>query len=516
MRDDPQSGLSKPTRRAFLVTAGGTAAATVIAACVPAHANSTAGQSGSAAASADGPNIEGAVPITLRINGQDRQLRVDPRTTLLDCIRETVALTGTKKGCDHGQCGACTVHVNGRRVNSCLSLALMHDGEEITTIEGLGTPDALHPMQAAFVVCDGYQCGYCTSGQIMSAVALLKEPCGPDDAAVKELMSGNIRDSAAAIATAARSKTAQQGADVRFVAGGTTLLDLMKLNVETPARVLDINRLPLDKIEATPDGGLKIGATARNSDLAHHPTVQRDYAVLSQAILNGASAQLRNMATTAGNLLQRTRCMYFRDTAMPCNKREPGTGCPAITGSNRTLAVLGTSEHCIATNPSDMCVAMAALEATIHVQGPKGPRAVPIGDFHLLPGNTPDRETVLEPGDLITHVTLPPPIAGSKQVYLKLRDRASYEFALASAAVVITVAGGNVTRARIALGGVGTKPWRSPEAEAGLVGRPANEANFRKAAEAALRDAKPQSENRFKIELARRCLTHALQMAARS
>ncbi|HWX56548.1 MAG TPA: xanthine dehydrogenase family protein subunit M [Verrucomicrobiae bacterium] len=322
------------------------------------------------------------------------------------------------------------------------------------------------------------------------------------------------QDSAAAVAAAARAKTAQQGADVRFVAGGTTLLDLMKLNVETPERVLDINRLPLDKIEAAPDGGLKIGATVRNSDLAHHPIVQRDYSVLSQAILNGASAQLRNMATTAGNLLQRTRCAYFRDTAMPCNKREPGTGCPAITGSNRTLAILGTSEHCIATNPSDMCVAMAALEATIHVQGPKGPRAVLIGDFHLLPGNTPDRETVLEPGDLITHVTLPPPIAGSKQVYLKLRDRASYEFALASAAVVITVASGNVTRARIALGGVGTKPWRSHEAEAALAGHPANHANFRKAAEAALRNAKPQSENGFKIELARRCLTHALQMAA--
>ena len=176
---------------------------------------------------------------------------------------------------------------------------------------------------------------------------------------------------------------------MRFVAGGTTLIDLMKLNVETPARLIDINRLPLDKIEVTPDGGLKIGATVRNSDLAHHPVVQRDYAVLSQAILAGASAQLRNMATTAGNLLQRTRCVYFRDTAMPCNKREPGTGCPAISGSNRTLAILGTSEHCIATNPSDMCVAMAALEATIHVLGSKGSRAIPIGDFHLLPGNTP-------------------------------------------------------------------------------------------------------------------------------
>ena len=193
MPDDPRSGPPNPTRRKFLKTTGSTAAATVIAAYVPAaHANSGAAQGGAAVAGADGPHIEGAVPITLRINGKDHHLRVDPRTTLLDCIRETIALTGTKKGCDHGQCGACTVHVNGRRVNSCLSLALLHDGEEITTIEGLGTPDELHPMQAAFVAHDGYQCGYCTSGQIMSAVALLKEPCGPEDAAVKELMSGNI------------------------------------------------------------------------------------------------------------------------------------------------------------------------------------------------------------------------------------------------------------------------------------------------------------------------------------
>lgn len=323
-------------------------------------------------------------------------------------------------------------------------------------------------------------------------------------------------DPEAAIRVAAQTKTAQQGADVRFLAGGTTLLDLMKLNVETPARLVDINRLPFAKVEATPDGGLRIGATVRNSDLAYHPTVRRDYLVLSEAILAGASAQLRNMATTAGNLLQRTRCMYFRDTAMPCNKREPGTGCPAIGGSNRTLAVLGTSESCIATNPSDMNVALAALEATVHVQGTKGSRAVPIGEFHLLPGQTPERETVLEPGDLITHVTLPPPVAGSKQLYLKLRDRASYEFALASAAVVLTLASGRVTRARVALGGVGTKPWRSPEAEAALVGQPAEAASFRRAAEAALRDARPQSENAFKIELAKRCLAHALHTATQS
>jgi len=318
----------------------------------------------------------------------------------------------------------------------------------------------------------------------------------------------------AAIAAAKQAKTAQQGADIRFVAGGTTLIDLMKLAVETPARLLDINRLPFDKIEQLPDGGLKIGATVRNSDLANHARVQRDYSVLSQAILAGASAQLRNMATTAGNLLQRTRCMYFRDTAMSCNKREPGTGCPAITGSNRSLAILGTSDKCIATNPSDMCVAMAALEAVVHVEGPMGVRTIAFGDFHLLPGSTPQRETVLEPGDLITHVTLPPPRSGSRQVYLKLRDRASYEFALASAAVVMNLSGGTISFVRVALGGVGTKPWRSPEAEAVLTGKPANAGNFRQAAEAALRNAKPQSENKFKIELAKRCLAHALQTAA--
>lgn len=320
------------------------------------------------------------------------------------------------------------------------------------------------------------------------------------------------QNAAGAITAATQAKAAP--ADIRFIAGGTTLIDLMKLEVETPERLVDVNRLPFDKIEDLPDGGLKIGATVRNSDLANHPKVARDYSVLSQAILSGASAQIRNMATTAGNLLQRTRCMYFRDTTMPCNKREPGTGCSAITGANRTLAILGTSDHCIATNPSDMCVAMAALEAVIHVEGAKGARTIPFRDFHLLPGSTPHRETALEPGDLITFVTLPAPRTGSRQVYLKLRDRASYEFALASSAVIMNLTGGTVSYVRIALGGVGTKPWRSPEAEAALAGKPANAANFRHVADAALRNAKPQSENKFKIELAKRCLTHALETAA--
>jgi xanthine dehydrogenase YagS FAD-binding subunit len=301
----------------------------------------------------------------------------------------------------------------------------------------------------------------------------------------------------------------------RFVAGGTTLIDLMKLNVETPRRVIDINRLPLNQIEVQPDGGVSVGALVRNSDLAHHPAILRRYPVLSLALIAGASAQLRNMATTGGNVLQRTRCVYFRDTSMPCNKREPGSGCPAIKGFNRTLAILGTSDHCIATNPSDMNVALTALEATVHLQGAKGKRSVPIHDFFLLPGNNPQKETVIEPGELITQVSLPPLPAGTNSVYLKLRDRASYEFALVSAAVVTRVEQSKMTHARIALGGVGTKPWRSFEAEQVLEGSEANLEHFKAAAEAALRDARPQSMNRFKIELAKRCLVRALKLATR-
>jgi xanthine dehydrogenase YagS FAD-binding subunit len=319
-----------------------------------------------------------------------------------------------------------------------------------------------------------------------------------------------------AILAAAQSNTAQQGAQIRFIAGGTTLLDLMKLNVERPTQLIDINRLPLNQVEKLPDGRLKIGALVRNSDLAHHPAVSSDYSVLSQALLAGASAQLRNMATTGGNLLQRTRCMYFRNDAMACNKREPGSGCSAIEGDNRTLAILGASKDCVATNPSDMNVALTALEATIHIQGPKGERDVPIGEFFLTPGSTPQRENVLEPGDLITFVTLPAPKPNSKQVYLKLRDRASYEFALSSAAIVAEVSGGKLVFIRVALGGVGTKPWRSLEAEKVLHGKTVDDRLFLQAAEAALHGAQPQSQNAFKIPLARRCITHALTLATKT
>jgi len=299
----------------------------------------------------------------------------------------------------------------------------------------------------------------------------------------------------------------------RFIGGGTTLVDLMKLGVETPPALVDVTGLPLTMVETLPNGGLRIGAMVRNSDLANLPEVVKNYAVLSLALLSGASPQLRNMATTGGNLLQRTRCPYFRDlTSGGCNKRNPGTGCAAIEGHHRMMAVLGTSEHCIATHPSDMCVAMTALEATIFVEGTKGKRAIPIAEFYKLPGDTPHIENALEQADLITHVELPP-ASNTKQVYLKLRDRASYEFALASAAVVARVEGGHIRSVRIALGGVGTRPWRSHEAEAALTGKAATPANFKLAAEAALKNAKPHPENAFKVELSRRCIVRTLKMA---
>jgi xanthine dehydrogenase YagS FAD-binding subunit len=320
-----------------------------------------------------------------------------------------------------------------------------------------------------------------------------------------------------AVKAQARSSTAQNGADVRFIAGGTNLIDYMKLNVERPKQLVDINGLPLDRIEKTADGGLKIGALTRNADVAQDPTVKEQYAVLSQALLAGASPQLRNMATTGGNLLQKTRCVYYRDTATACNKREPGAGCSAIGGYNRMLAILGTSEHCIASNPSDQNVALMALEAMVHIEGSKGQRAVPIAEFYLVPGSTPQRETILEPGDLVTHLTLPKLPTGTKSVYVKLRDRASYEFALASAAIVMKQdSSGRIDFIRVAMGGVGTKPWRSPEAERALLGKPATPSNFRAAAEDALHAAKPQSQNGFKVELAKRCLVHAMGQASQN
>ena len=319
-----------------------------------------------------------------------------------------------------------------------------------------------------------------------------------------------------ALREAARASQSGQGAPVRFLAGGTTLLDLMKLRVETPDTVVDIGRLPLDRITPNEDGGVHIGAMVRNADLAHDAGIEANYPVLSQALLAGASGQLRNMATTGGNLLQRTRCVYFRDPATACNKREPGSGCSAIGGYHRNMAVLGTSEHCVASHPSDMAVAMTALDAVVRLQSEHDERGVPLSAFYLLPGDTPHLENVMRQGEIITGVDLPAPVPGARSAYVKLRDRASYEFALASSAVVLAVEDGCIRHARVAMGGVGTRPWRSEDAETLLLGQAPSAQAYAAAADAALQGAHPLPGNAFKLELARRCMVHALQTVARA
>ncbi len=313
-------------------------------------------------------------------------------------------------------------------------------------------------------------------------------------------------------ADAAQAITFHAQAPSAFLAGGTTLLDLMKIDVMRPERVVDVNRLPLNSIEMLTDGRLRIGAMVTNTALAQHEKIISDYPVLSQALLSGATTQLRNKATTAGNVMQRVRCGYFRDGVSACNKREPGTGCAAIGGQNRSVhAVLGTSDHCIATHPSDMCVAMAAIGATVHVQGPRGERDIDFLDFHLLPGKTPWKEHALQNDELITHVILDRPIAGSKSGYLKLRDRASYQFALASSAVIVALNGGVIQNARIALGGVGTKPWRARNAEAALIGQAPTLDNIRRAAMVAMQGAIPYRHNAYKIPLGQQAIVRNLQ-----
>ncbi|GGK08175.1 FAD-binding molybdopterin dehydrogenase [Streptomyces camponoticapitis] len=319
-------------------------------------------------------------------------------------------------------------------------------------------------------------------------------------------------DPAQAVALLARDPAA------RFLGGGTNLVDLMKLGVETPGHLVDIARLPLDRVEVTDDGGLLIGATVRNSDLAADPAVRTRFPVLSQALLAGASGQLRNTATTGGNLLQRTRCTYFQDVTKACNKREPGTGCPAREGVHRDLAVLGHSEACVATHPSDMAVALAALDADVLLLGPDGGRTVPLTDFHRLPGDHPEKDTVIRPGELVTGVRVPRTAAGLPSAYRKARDRASYAFALASAAVVLDVRDGVVGDVRLAFGGLAHKPWRATTAEATLRGEPATPESFRHAVEAELAAARPLRDNGFKVPMARnlavRLLTELADPAA--
>jgi xanthine dehydrogenase YagS FAD-binding subunit len=314
----------------------------------------------------------------------------------------------------------------------------------------------------------------------------------------------------------ADSLEAALGADAEraaFIAGGTCLVDLMRLGVMKPERLIDLNRLSLDRVVET-EQGVSIGALVRNSALAEHTAIRTRYRALSEALLSGASPQLRNRATVGGNLMQRTRCAYFRNSFPRCNKLVPGSGCAAFDGENREHAILGGSEHCIAVHPSDMCVAMVAFEAQIRLRSKQGERVVPIGEFHLLPGQRPDVETVLAPGEIITEVMLPAVPFFARSRYVKARDRASYEFALASAAVALDVVGGTIRAARVALGGVGTKPWRSPEAEQILMGRAPNGPAFEEAARAALAQVAPRPHNAFKVVLAQKTLVRALEQAA--
>ncbi len=317
---------------------------------------------------------------------------------------------------------------------------------------------------------------------------------------------------AGGVAEAVKEKASLNG-DGAFIAGGTNLIDLLKENVARPERLIDITRLPLDRIEPGENGGLRLGALVTNADTAYHPEVEKRYPMLSKAILAGASAQLRNMATDGGNLLQRTRCYYFYDVATPCNKRTPGSGCGAIGGFNRIHAILGTSDSCIATHPSDMCVALAALEAVLQVTGEGGARSIPFADFHRLPGDHPEQDSNLKPDEIVTAIDLPARGFSEHSTYLKVRDRASYAFALVSVAAGLEMDGDTIRTARIALGGVAHKPWRVPEAEAMLAGKTATQENFLPVAERILRGAQGFGHNDFKIELARRAIVRALRQA---
>ena len=314
------------------------------------------------------------------------------------------------------------------------------------------------------------------------------------------------------VASAVKEVSGDDGAV--FIAGGTNLIDLMKENVTRPTRLVDITGVPLGRIEELPDGGLRLGALVTNADTAYHPEVERRYPMLSRAILAGASAQLRNMAKNGGNPMQRTRCYYFYDTATPCNKREPGTGCAAIDGFNRIHAIFGTSEQCIAVHPSDMCVALTALEAVVRVSGPTGERSIPFAEFHRLPGDTPHIDNNLRNGEIITAIDLPKRGFPSHYAYLKVRDRTSYAFALVSVAVGLEMKGDIVTEARLALGGVAHKPWRDTDAEAMLKGLSVTTDHFEAVASAILREAKGFGHNDFKIALAQRAIVRALQHAS--
>ena len=505
------------------------------------------------------PDPRAAVRVVLTVNDQTQTHEIDARMSLLDLLRERLGLTGSKKGCDHGQCGACTVLVGGRRVVSCLSPAV-GVRDPVATIEGLATPNGvLHPMQQAFIDQDAFQCGYCTPGQILSANRVHRggarpirrrnqriyerqpvplrglpshrqghqsgqDPNGPGrprsnpaalscgGLSVHPFVYQRADDPAAAVRATAGLNVTPTEAPAQFLAGGTSLYDLMKLEVQNPQTVIDINGLTsrLSAIRSGPDG-LTLGALARMATVADHPAVVRDYPVVAQSLQLAASAQLRNMASLGGNVLQRTRCSYFRDASWTrCNKRNPGSGCAALGGVNRKHAVLGVSDRCIAEYPGDFAQALVALDAQVTIQGRGGERRIPFADLHHSSGDSPDVETVLEPGDLITSFFVPAAAYTRRSLYLKVRDRQSYEFAAASAAVALEMEGASVKQVRIALGGVAGKPWRAHEAEAALIGKPLDEQTAQAAAEAAFAKAVTHGGNDAKPELGRRTLVRAL------
>ncbi len=476
--------------------------------------------------------------VRLLVNGLEHSVRVEPRVTLVDALRDRLGLTGTKKGCDRGECGACTVHIEGRRVLACMTLAVMVDGAQITTIEGLADDGRRHPVQEVFLGADAFQCGFCTPGQVMSAVACIGEGHAGSAAEIKEWMSGNLCRCAAypqivaAVQTAAAAAAAMRNfgyakapdmaaamdalatPGTEVIAGGTELVNWLKEGITTPDRIVDITDLPLAGVEAGA-AGLRLGALAPMAEIGAHPQVARDYPVLAEALLASASPQLRAMATIGGNLLQRTRCPYFRaETLLGCNQRVAGSGCSALDGDTRAAAIFGWSPQCVATHPSDLAVALSALDATVEVHGGPGTRTVPMDQFYRQPG-VDSRLSAVDPDELVVAVTVPGTPPAARSHYLKVRERVSYEFAVVSAAAVVELDGPLLTGARLALGGVAHRPWRLTDAEAALLGVDIGDLNSLWAAVArGFTDARPLPGNGFKVELAQRAAVRALRVAA--
>ncbi len=477
--------------------------------------------------------------VTLAVNGKNHELTLEPRVSLLDALRERIGLTGTKKGCDHGQCGACTVLLDGRRVNACLVLAVMARGKKKShdhrgprrrrraapaasgfregrrlavrllhagsNHERRGAP-AREPRAHAGRNSRAHERQPVPLRRVREHRTSHRERSGKRHSGVKSFGYVEARGLEEAVAHG-------QSPACRFIAGGTNLVDLLRLDVERPDTLVDLERLLSSDI-VWDERGLTLGALARNSDVAFDTVVRREFPVLSEAILAGASPQVRNLASTGGNLLQRTRCSYFRDVAVEaCNKRKPGSGCAALAGYSRMHAVLGVSDHCIAAHPSDMAVALLALDAVVHTRGATGERRIPLGELHTLPGSSPDVETVLEPGEIITQVFVPVSPRGRRSTYVKVRDRASFAFALASAAVALELDGGTIRSARVALGGVGAKPWRASETEAALAGKAATLETYAAAAAHAMSEAKTTRDNAFKVTLGARVVARALELA---